>query len=369
MRKRPFAVRIIIAFLLALPVAGVQAQDALRTENVILITMDGFRWQELFTGADEKLIDDEAFVEEPGILRERYWDNDPVTRRSKLMPFFWSVIAERGQLYGNRAYDNFVDVTNSHRFSYPGYNEILTGFADDRIDSNDKIDNANVTVLEYINGLDDFRGLVAAFSSWDVFPWIINEKRNGIPVNAGFRMAAEADLSQRERLLNELQPEIPSPWPTVRLDAFTHHYAMEYLRKHSPRLLFIAYGETDDFAHDAEYDQYLESAHRTDAFIGKIWNWVQSTDGYRDATTLIVTTDHGRGTEPRDAWERHGADIPGSEQIWLAVIGPDTKPLGEIQTSGRYYQDQVARTVATLLGTDYTGGGKAGKAIDAITGR
>lgn len=369
MRKRPFAVRIIIALLLALPAAGVQAQDTLQTENVILITMDGFRWQELFTGADDKLIDDEAFVEDPGLLRERYWDNEPAIRRSKLMPFFWSVIAERGQLYGNRAYDNFVDVTNSHRFSYPGYNEILTGFADDRIDSNDKIDNANVTVLEHINGLDDFRGQVAAFASWDVFPWIINEKRSGIPVNAGFRIAGDADLSQRERLLNELQPEIPSPWPTVRLDAFTHHYAMEYLRKHSPRLLYIAYGETDDFAHDAEYDQYLESAHRTDAFIGKIWSWVQSTDGYRDATTLVVTTDHGRGTEPRDAWERHGESIQGSEQIWLAVIGPDTRPLGEIQTSGRYYQDQVARTVATLLGIDYTGGGKAGKAIDAITGR
>jgi len=366
MRERHLG-RIIISLFLVLPALGLRAQDDLHTENVILVTMDGFRWQELFTGADAKLISNEAFVEEPAVLRERFWDDDPATRRKLLMPFIWTVIAGQGQIYGNRALDNFVDVTNSHRFSYPGYNEILTGFADDGIDSNDKIENANVTVLEYINGLAGFHGSVAAFGSWDVFPFIINETRSGIPVNAGFEIAEGDDLSDRERLLNELQPEIPSPWSTVRLDAFTHHYALEYLRKHSPRLLYIAYGETDDFAHDAEYDQYLSSAHRNDAFIGALWNRVQSTEGYRDTTTLIITTDHGRGTEPLDAWEEHGADVEGSGQIWLAVIGPDTKPLGEIRTSGRHYQNQVAATVATLLGVDYSGNGRAGKEINTAT--
>ena len=345
-----------------------QAQPSLRTEHVILITLDGLRWQELFTGADLSLIGDEDFVGEPDILKHRFWDEDAMIRRIRLMPFFWSVIAEEGRIYGNRAHGSLVNLTNNFWFSYPGYNEILTGFIDDRITSNDKIDNPNVTVLEYINGLPEFRNSVAAFASWDVFPYIINEQRSGVPVNAGFR-SAEGDLTDHERFLNEIQPQIPSPWTTVRFDAFTHHYAMEYLEKYAPRLLYISYGETDDFAHDGKYDQYLNSAAQTDAFINDIWTWVQSHAPYRNATTLIITTDHGRGTQPKDAWKSHGTEINGSDQIWFAVIGPDTTPMGEIKTGGQYYQNQIARTGAAFLGVEYTGEGKAGEAIEQVLGK
>ncbi|MEO1982643.1 MAG: DUF1501 domain-containing protein, partial [Fuerstiella sp.] len=54
-----------------------------------------------------------------------------------------------------------------------------------------------------------------------------------------------------------------------------------------------AYGETDDFAHDGKYDEYILAAHRTDRFIREIWDIVQSTNGYRDNTVLFVTVDHG----------------------------------------------------------------------------
>ena len=339
----------------------------LQTENVLLITLDGLRWQELFTGADSLLLGDERYVENPEALAEAFWADDPATRREILMPFFWNVIAQQGQLYGNRAYGNTVNVTNNHWFSYPGYNEILTGFADDRIDSNDKVDNPNKTVLEFVNEQPGFRGKVAAFGSWDVFPYIVNEKRSGIPVNAGFRTAEGDDLTERERFLNVLQPQIPSPWSTVRLDAFTHHYAMEYLKKHRPRLLYIAYGETDDFAHDGAYDAYLKSAHQTDAFIRALWAWVQADAAYRDKTTLLITTDHGRGTG--DAWTSHGTDVAGADAIWMAVLGPDTPPMGELQTAGQYYQNQVANTAAALLGLAYENDRTVGPVCAPMIGR
>ena len=197
------------------------------TENVFLITVDGLRWQELYSGADSLLIGNGDYVSQPDALAEQFWAADPTVRREALMPFFWTVIAGKGQLHGNRSYENFVDVTNTRLFSYPGYNEILTGFADDRIFSNAKIDNPNRTVLEFVNEQPGFEGKVAAFGSWDVFPWIVNETRSGIPVNAGFRIAEGDNLTERERFLNALQPQVPSPWGTVRLDAFTHHYALE----------------------------------------------------------------------------------------------------------------------------------------------
>src|SRR5690625_6547225 len=73
----------------------------------------------------------EDYVRNSDALREQFWADSAEERREKLMPFFWSTIVGEGQLYGNRDLNNRVDVTNGRNFSYPGYNEILTGFADD----------------------------------------------------------------------------------------------------------------------------------------------------------------------------------------------------------------------------------------------
>lgn len=205
-----------------------------------------------------------------------------------------------------------------------------------------------------MNNTPEFKGKVAAFGSWDVFPFIINESRSGVPVNAGYEKAT-GDLSEREKLLNEMQSQIPQEWGSVRFDAFTHHYAFEYLKKHQPRVVYIAYGETDDFAHDGRYDAYLKSAWQSDQYIKQLWDWVQSNTRYKDKTTFIITTDHGRGTVPIATWRSHGKDIRGADQIWIAVMGPDTPPLGEFQTAGQLYQNQVARTAAAFLGVDYDG--------------
>ena len=276
------------------------------------------------------------------------------------MPFFWSTIAAQGQLHGNRARDSRVDVTNPHRFSYPGYNEILTGFVDPRIDSNNKVPNPNRTILEFANQQPAFRGRVAAFGSWDRFPFIINEERSGVPVNAGFETATGAGLSSKEVALNELQPQTHSPWAEVRLDVFTHNYALEYLKRARPRLLYIAYGETDDFAHDQDYDFYLQAARRTDAFIRELWQWLQSDAEYRNRTTLIITTDHGRGSGTR--WNTHGDDVEGAQHIWIAMLGAGISARGEV-SGGQHYQNQVAATISELLGLNYSGDRPIGRAL------
>lgn len=341
------------------------AQGSLKTENVILVTLDGLRWQELYTGADAKLITDKDYVRDTSELAELFWRSTHEQRRETLLPFFWNTIAREGQLYGNRQFGNKVNCSNQHWFSYPGYNEILCGFSDDqRINSNDKVHNPNTTVLEFINQQPGFQGSVAAFGSWDVFPYIINEGRSGIPVNGGFEENTGPDLSDQEKFLNVLQSQVPSPWPSVRLDAFTFHYAMEYIKRKRPRVTYIAFGETDDFAHDGHYDAYLKSAHQTDAFIGELWKFIQHEPQYRDKTTLIITTDHGRGTEPRDSWRSHGAEIAGTDQIWIAILGPDTPALGIVDTRQQLFQNQLAATLARFLGLEYTNDRMVGKAME-----
>ncbi len=346
------------------------AQNAsLKTRNVILITLDGLRWQELFGGVDSALLYNQTFTKfspENQVLIEKFWDEAPEARRTKLMPFFWNTIARQGQLYGNRQYNNLVNVTNTMWFSYPGYNEILTGFTDPGIRSNNKINNDNQTVLEFINQQKVFQNKVAAFGSWDVFPFIINAERSKIPVNAGFEQPKNTKLTEKEKILYELQAQIPEEWSTVRYDAFTHHFAKEYMLKNKPRLVYISYGETDDFAHDGVYNDYIKSAYRTDAFIADLWNFVQNHSFYKNKTTFIITTDHGRGTLPIENWQHHGAQIPDSDQIWIAALGPDTPALGEVRAAGQLYQNQVAKTVATLLGFDYKNVKPVGETITSI---
>lgn len=335
-----------------------------KTQNVVLITLDGWRWQELFGGADSLLLRDKQYVSDTAGLIKQFWASDPKSRREKIMPFFWKWINENGQVYGNRWQGNQVNTTNRMWFSYPGYSEILSGFADDeRVDSNDKIPNPNETVLEFLQKQPAFKGKVAAFGSWDVFPFIINEKRSGVPVNAGWEAVKGKDLTPRQQQINELQQTLPQEWASVRYDALTYQLAKEHLALHRPRVLFLSFGETDDYAHDGKFDHYLRSALATDKMLADLWHYLQSLPQYKDKTTFILTTDHGRGDKNKAQWRDHGSKVEDAGEIWIAVAGPDTPVRGEVKEAGQLYLDQVAATLAAFLGVKYEVDGKTGKAI------
>ncbi len=318
--------------------------------KVVLITLDGLRWQELFTGADSLLVANETYVSDRTALKETFWRESAMERRELLFPFLWKEVAKIGQLHGNRILESKMDLTNALWFSYPGYNEILTGYADDnRITSNDKFPNPNTTVLELANNDSRYAGKVAAFGSWDVFPYIVNETRSGVPVNAGFGIAEGGSLTEREIFLNQLQPRVPSPWGTVRLDAFTHYYAMEHMKKSHPEFVYIAYGETDDFAHDGDYAAYLKSAQNTDALIKELWELTQNDAFYKDNTLFLITTDHGRGTEPLETWKGHGDSVKGAGSVWLIAFGKGVSTQGEVARTEQLFSNQIAPTILKTL--------------------
>src|SRR5438093_1131419 len=125
------------------------ADQSRKTENIFLITVDGFRWQEVFSGAELLLMNKEnGGVADTNRLRAAFLRDTPEARREALLPFFWSTIAHRGQIYGNATKGSEDTVTNGKKFTYPGFNEMLTGSADPRIDKNEKRNNPNITVLE-----------------------------------------------------------------------------------------------------------------------------------------------------------------------------------------------------------------------------
>jgi hypothetical protein len=346
--------RRVVSLAATLAIAVSSAAPPQKTKNLIFVMTDGLRWQEVFNGAEQALMTKESGgLQDVAGLKKTYWRDTVDARRAALMPFLWSVISKRGQIYGNRALGSDAYVTNGLNFSYPGYNETFCGFPDPNIKSNDKTPNPNVTVLEWLNNKPAYHGKVAAFAAWDVFPYIFNAQRAGFLVNAGYDPLTSVRNSARVDLLNQLRVEGPRVWDDEVFDPILFHTALEYLKESKPRILYISLGETDDWAHAGNYAQYLDAAHRVDAYLKILWDTVQTIPGYRDQTTLIFSPDHGRGDAPI-AWKSHGEKVPASRYIWMAFLGPDTPALGERSHTQAVTQNQIAATLAGLLGEDYS---------------
>jgi hypothetical protein len=254
-------------------------------------------------------------------------------------------------------------LTNGHNFSYPGYSETLCGFADVRVDSNDKIANPNVTVFEWLNGVHGLHGKIAAFGAWDLFPYIINRQRSGVFINAGYEPMKDVKMTPAYAVLNRLKDETIRYWEGEPFDSLTLETSLEYFKSKKPRIFYVSLGETDEWAHEGRYDMYLESAHRADDAVKTVWETAQSMPRYRGKTMLIYSTDHGRGNAPEE-WKGHGEKVANSENIWMAFMGPGTPALGERSQVDKVTANQIAATLAAALGEDYCAAvQKAGKPI------
>lgn len=269
-----------------------------------------------------------------------------------LMPFLWGTVAKKGQVYGNRDAGSNMRVTNKFWFSYPGYSEMIVGFADDRINTNNPILNPNITVFEYLNNRPGFRHRVAVFSVWSVVRAMVNPGRSGLPVNVAMEQMDFGTKSPAIDAINGMKRNLHHPWPNDPYDALCFYTAMEYLRNDKPRAMWMTFGETDTFAHEGRYDHYLNAMHRTDRMLSELWSTLQSMPQYKGKTTLIFSVDHGRGLAPT-AWKSHGASVVGADETWLAAIGPFTPALGERKNVAEVTTSQIAATVAASVGLDF----------------
>lgn len=325
------------------------------TRNVILVTIDGLRWQEVFRGADASLMDKESGGVPGDVLeglRTDFLADTAEERRRRLMPFFWDTVVREGVAYGNRDLNSRAHVSNQAWVSYPGYNELLTGRPDPRITNNAQIPNSNVTVLEWLDSRPGFRGRVAASTAWRVFASILNVERSRLPLFVTPQSSAQGEVSPRIAELERWMADIPPITGNEHFDVFAYRAAREMIDTLRPRVFLLGLGEPDEWGHARRYDRYLHSIRRCDRFVRELWETLQAQPQYRGTTTLILTTDHGRGVQTGD-WTRHNRSTPHSDEIWLAVIGPDTPSLGERRDAPPVVQAQVAATIAALLGEDF----------------
>jgi hypothetical protein len=349
----PWKVAAILAAFGLLAAAAHGKPPALRTRNVVLIVSDGLRWQEVFHGPDHALMNEACGgVEDAEALRKDFWRETSEEGRETLLPFFWKVIGRQGQLFGNQTAGSLAHDTNKLDFSYPGYNEMITGAPDARMNTNDPVPNPNVSVFEWLNRQKGFEGRVAAFGTWSVFDAIFNRKRSGLRVCAGWRPEAPCLAPPGPPMLRRLYGTTTRYWADNVWDSFLQAAILDEVRRNKPRVLFVGYGETDEWAHMGRYDLLLQSARSVDGFVAELWNTMQAMPEYRGSTTFLITADHGRG-QGLESWKDHGDDVEGASEIWIGALGPDTPALGERVHCEPVTQSQIAATIAALLGYDY----------------
>lgn len=342
-----------------------------KTQNVILITLDGARNEEIFGGLDLEIFKSVNKDAEKSHQYEKFWADTSQARREKLMPFFWgTMMKQHGSIAGNRALKSEAKTTNKLLFSYPGYSEIMTGQAhDDVIKSNDHPQNPYPSFLDFLQTKLklDFNQ-TAAFTSWNAFERIDTSKPGAFLINAAYK--PHPDTKNKElAALSKQQFETLTPWPEVRHDYYTFKMALAHMRAYKPRVVHIGLGETDDWAHAKNYARVLDALHLTDGFFKELWDFVQTDPRYKDKTTIIISVDHGRGSKP-DTWMSHWAGIPESTYIWMAFVSPDVKLRGEWQDAEPIYQNQIAATMSKFVGADYTEQNKdAGKPIGKLFGK
>ncbi len=198
------------------------------------------------------------------------------------------------------------------------------------------------------------RGRVAIYGTWNVFENIFNERRSGL-VDAGRLDAAAGEELRRARATRCCGACTRPPRRSTRRTWTIPSCRSRCSTTSNPRsrgCCSSGYGETDNWAHQGRYDLVLDSAHRTDGFVKELWDTMQAMPQYRGTTTFIITTDHGRGSGLTE-WKEHGVEEKGSENIWIAVIGPDTRGARRAARRRPVTQAQIAATVAAFLGKDY----------------
>ena len=342
--------RFLLSLFILLPLlTAAKSKDDTR---LIIITIDGLRWQELFTGAEEALMTDKKQVRDTAELRRVYWRDTPEQRREVLMPFVWNTIVKQGVIVGNRNKNSVMQVANKTSISYPGYSEMMTGMVDEAIKDNDPVNNPHRNVLEAANQDKRYAGSVVMYGSWKSTRFAIHNESAGIPASVSFEAPIAKRQTSRMKLVERMMEGMPHYWRSEHFDAFTYAYALETLMNDHPKVMWISFGDIDEWAHSRNYNLYLDAANYTDAFIRDLYEACEADRFYRGKTTYLITCDHGRGFG--NEWNDHGGSTKGSEATWFMAFGKGIQTLGETMNNGPFYTKQFAATIAKVLGIDFT---------------
>lgn len=310
--------------------------------NVIVVTIDGARWQEVFRGVDEKL-DDHDFAPIFSWLRGK----------GNTEGFLWGDPRRREE----------VVVANKSWSSLPAYQSIFAG-AVQVCKSNACGRTKAHTLQERLTDSTDSQGAgfthanVATIASWEKIALAVEHDEHSSFVNAGNEPLFDGEIDEELKLINEQQKKDPPPWGGSRKDKYTFQHALRYLKVHEPRFLYISFVDADEWGHRGNYPEYVKSLRFYDEALRTLAQVVDAMKDYGESTTILVTTDHGRGSD--SDWGEHGSGFPGSEKVWIYGRNALTsqEKIARSHPSRKITHLDIRPTVEALFGLKPEGPGK-----------
>jgi hypothetical protein len=324
------------------PLATTGVEEERAESAVVLVVLDGVRWQEVFGGVD------------PALARQHGVSHSVWTNPVDLMPNLHRLIDSEGVAIGAPGHGAEITASGPQFISMPGYIEIFAGKPDLGCFRNDCTPAPMRTIADQVRDAGETDD-VALVTSWPNIARAASTEP-GFVLTAGRKLVEREDLLRADastaRLLDQgaRAPSYPGQGD-YRPDAFTGRLALRRLLVSKPRFLFVGLGDADEYAHKGDYAGYLEAVHASDAFLGDLTTLLRSMGARGRHTTVLVTADHGRAHNFTD----HGARFPESGRVWLVAAGADVADRGLVAAS-RHTLSDVAPTVRALLGITETGG-------------
>lgn len=285
-------------------------QQVPRGENIIFITLDGVRYQEFF--------------------------NKDIFKK------FWSDHAHTGIVLGDPKKRSKVRVANIMSLSLPAYRTIHTGRR-----TLCKTNNCGHTKREtFSEKIKDHLELplnkVAVFSSWD---GVCRGALREITHVLNSCSTRDVILPGHEEINKQSQIDLPV-WKNARLDKYTWAHGFKYIKNHKPRLLTLSMNDSDEWGHDKDWKNYIQSLRDYDQKIHELFKLLNGMGEYGEKTLVFITTDHGRG---KKKWWGHTL-MRQARPIWMFLAGPGIPAKGSISHKKRVTHLHIKPFIEKYLG-------------------
>jgi hypothetical protein len=332
-----------------------------QTRGVVLVVIDGARWQDVFGGVDRRR------------ARAQGMNDALVVDAKTLMPNLHALIETRGVALGapGRA---MVTASGPNFISLPGYTEILSGREATGCKDNDCPATVTPTLVDEIRSRvpaeetgDDADQEVAVISSWEPIGRVATARPSTVVLSNGRHGGNHKALLRADATTAALldEGERTDAWPgnaDYRPDRLTGAIATQYLKTHRPRFLFVGLGDTDEYGHHGDYPAYLRALTQADKVVGDLVATLDAMGEEGKKTTLVVTCDHGRAAD----FKGHGGYAPESGRAWLVMAGGGVQPRGFMDREEVTRLRDIAPTIRVLMGMPGDDARGRGRAIAGI---
>lgn len=320
--------------------------------RVVVVAIDGVRWQDVFGGTDAALLKSSGMRAGEAATAE------------ELVPNI-RALARNGVAFGDRAHP--FSVSGPNFVSLPGYTEMLTG-RPSACQENDCDVERKRTLADDIRDLPGVETRdVAIITSWERIDAVASIDPSRISVSAGRTHGATRAVFESDPQLAAIMHsgEHADAFPghdDYRPDRETAALATAYFERERPRFMFVALGDTDEFGHEKNYRAYVGALRRADQMVGELVRTAHSWGPEGDDVVFVVTTDHGRC----DNFKDHGRDCAESSRSWLVASGGPIEAGAQASGMAAHHLRDMAPTMRSLLGIRADVDADAGVAMSEI---